>query len=771
MKNWPALILLMGSLLAALLLVGAPTLPEWGQRHLPHEGSRYLRLRQAESVRQSFVLEYERVDALAVQLAVESVPDTGALAIELTAGGTTALAEVPYRQVADDGVIIARFGAGQQGAVGEPASFRLTNISEMPVFVRWQIDDSIFPEGSLTYEPNELKQGDLAWQVRYQRLALGSRAVQFGYAASLLLAGGLAALVLSRGGKRESFLLPGEGKVAVGLFLVITSFYLMVTVRPGLWIGPSDFSKDVSYVAASSGALRSLAWPSWSHLTCGGMGLIGNPEASTLSLATVLALLFEAERALWITLSLEAGLAAVGTYLLARALRLARLSSLTAAAVVALSPTFAYKLVEGFSMLGGALAFAPWVLLGLIMAQRGRAMPWVPLGGLALVAIFWRGDVHVIVGLITVVVLWTMVESISRRSLRVWLAVLGIASIAWLGASVKLLPFLEQPELISTQVDPHVILISGQRLWDDMFLVLHDRGLTIPVEHGLPEHYGYVGAYLGIITVGLAGLGLWRKQRYRWHLLVSVIGLLILIDGQLYESVLRHQGLLAGLLRMPSRLTIVLLPLVGLLVASGLEEMRTRWRLDRRFIYVVVGLLVVDITWGTVTVFNDNLTTRSSELPVAASQPTLAVHENTAGPKRAHASQLLAAGYLLPQICGDQNNPPNFAKDIDQPTAVAQGTTILSPNRITLVQAHGTQIIQERYVSSWIAETGIARAGDSGEIIVEVGPAADSTVVLQYQMATLRVQQLLLVIILLLALSLAPSVRHYFVGSGRSRLP
>jgi hypothetical protein len=786
------LLLIIGSGLAALFLFLAPSLPEWGIRHSPHDEAKYLPLVPQQTVEQTFLAERPLLDSVAIWFhPTLPLPAEGTLNLTILTPDKESSSFLPIADISPDGLAIFQFSPAISVPIDQPSTLRLSTTSAH-LFLTYQIDATKYPEGQLYYSPNPTKLGDLAWQVRYQRPALTISLVQWLYIIILPFAGLLSALLLiylsriphavnislartpdyasSRYPLYQSspFLLAWRKWFApLLLTLSVFLFYSFMLIRPGTWIGPSDFSKELSYVTASAEALRSFSWPVWSHYTCGGMSLLGNPEGTTLSLSTLLALITNRpEFSLWLTLAFESSVAGLGTFLLARALHLSMPASLLSATIISLSAVLPYKIVEGIVMMGGPVAFTPWVLLSLHRSIKSPSPTWLLLGGITLAAIFWRGDVHVIIGVLIVMLIWSIYHAQQQRRLVPLLALLVILLIAFLGASIKILPYLEQISLINAQVDPHSAQITQQNIWSDIFLQAHDRSHKIPVLHGLPEHFGYFGAYVGIMPLLLVLLSLFSRHPWRnlgWLLLFIS---LLLADGFVYEHFLRYLGPLSSLLRMPSRLLTISVLFIALLAGLGLDRLlqvtSRRQNIARaRLTWLLICLIFLlfpayDLSRVTSSILHQYLSQRSLTVLPPPDAPTLAAHLNSSPDNQKHASVLLQAGYLLPHLCGDQNNPPEFLSNITGVRTLTDFPTIISPNKITLYQvpAYSSISIRSRFVSSWQTSAGTLIAAPDQSIQLITPANSLPSIQLQYQAATVRSQQVLVLTFLSLAILL-----------------
>lgn len=779
--------LIAGTSLAALLLYLAPTLPVWEDKRLFHEGPKTLSLPSGDSVEQTFVFTHDKLDRVVIWLDTSKpLPKKGSIRIDVKTVSSAASATLPLVNIPPGGTTIFPLDPPLPAAANNEASFSLKLTGpKQRVHLKYQIDATKYEAGKLVYHPNLRKKGDLAFQLRYQRPALFYRSLQIAYPLLIFIAGIFVSLMIKPStakpkqltrinkGKKVKNLLP-----PALLFLIITSFYGLILIKPGTWVGPSDFSKELSYVISSSEAFKSLSWPIWSHYTCGGMPLLGNPEGTALSLSTLLAIITSRpELALWLAISIEAGIAAFGVYCLARALKLSATGSIFASIVVALSATYIYKIVEGIVMVGGPFAFFPWALLGLHKSLKKRSPGWLFLSSLSLIAMFWRGDVHIIFGIIITMFIWTTFFAIKKRRLSPVLTLFAILALFAVGASVKTLPYFEQPTLISSKVDPHSAQITKLKLWDDIFLKTHERTYKIPVLHGLPEHYGYIGSYVGIIPIILAVYGLFTRHKYRWHIIISLVVSLLIVDGALYENVLRHIGPLSALFRMPTRLLFISTLFIALLSGIGIDRINKKYNNPSSkqiyiYKYLPITLIVIaafNLILANLNIVQESMSPYSKTSLEKPSAPLLVPHLNQSPDNKLHASILLKHGYLLPHVCGDQNNPAEFISTMDTPTQLSDYTTALQPNNISLSNLPGNADIsvRERFVSAWYPSSGQIIPASNGSIHLITAAGPQNSVSITYISATKRAQQvLLLTIIALAALSI---VNTLYFNSGRKR--
>lgn len=768
LQRWLPVIFLAGAGLAALLILLAPSLPTWGKRHTAHTNQPSLALSSGHTIGQTFRFEENVLDLVVLWVdTTHPLPRDGG--VQLTVRGDSGNIEtlVDFADIPPSGTAVFRLtpvlraDAGSLGAI----QVQLTHPRQQ-IGLRYQIDSSKYRDGDLVHEQAK-KKGDLAFQIRYRRPALGGRALHGLYALGILVAGAVVSLVLrhKQGMEGENQVSRRDAGRALALGAAATLFYATFLVRPGFWVGPSDFSKDAAYLASASAALRTGAWPTWSHLTCGGMALLGNPEGNTLSLGTLFAAVLPADQALLLLLAVEGGLSATGTYLLARALGLRTAGSIAAALVASLSAGYAYRIVEGLTPVGGAVAFLPWVFFGLTRALQTRAGAWVVVSGTALAAMFLRGDVHVVVGVAMTVALWLILASARHRSVRPLGILFGIVAVAFLWSSIKILPYLEQSSLIQRDLPPYVVPLTKFGLLDDALLRIHDRdGVDVrPLHDRRAEQWGNFGGYVGALALVLAGVGMFTRHPARVPLVGAAALAFVVSEGALFEEVLRHQPILGSLLRMPTRVFSVFALFLGILAGIGLDRIMrdTKAPLRHWILSSFLLFLAADLGYATGRVLGANTDWSRTPATLFPSGPMLAPHANVSPEHERHATKLLRTGFLLPKICGDQNNPPAFIRQLKEPAPLATVPSEIRPNRILLSAPEGPAdvIVRERFTTSWASDDATIMENDDGALHLVFPRGSARTSELSYRGALTRAEQVLFLLFLLTLAAGVPALR------------
>lgn len=749
LRWWLPRIFLAGIVGISVLLLLAPHVPIWGERHEYDVKKGTIRLQPGESIEQTFTAEYQRLDTILFWLQSSTLPRAGRLMLTLSTPSEERTLFADLAAIPPSGTVIFAPTKVVPLKVGQTGLMHLALLdAEQPIYFLYQIDGSLYPDGSITRYTNTNHNGDLAFQQRYQRPALFTSPRQWAYALSLIVAGLVMARVV-RIVLQQKISLPARSDIFIGLIvsILITCFYGYYLLQAGTWISPGDFVKDVAYLEASRQAFKQFSWPVWSHTLCGGLPLLGNPESNTLSLALLFTPFLSSQNALLTLLAVEAGLSALGTYLLARAFRLSPPASLIAVIINTLSAAYAYRLAEGFSMIGAAMAFTPWVLLGFWQVIDKKKWWGTLIAGISLAAIFLRGEVHLIVGLIITLVVLTVIASIKKKHWHPVAVLLAVGAIAWLAVAPKLLAYVENPDLFTSNLKPYVVSLTQAGFLDDVFLQTHDRSLKIPVAYSTEEHWGNFGSYTGWLPWVLAAIGLLKPTRYRWFILTGLVTTFLLGEGTLFAWLWPYLGPVGILLRMPTRLFGLLMVFLGLAAASGIQAIGSFFPQKIKLVVATILLisLALNLTHVTSTILADHFSRRSHVTLLSPSQPTLAAHRNESPQHAAHPAIVQKSGYLLPRLCADLNDEPDFASFTEPTLPLTSLPAALQLNQIVIYPTKQTRefTVHERFTSTWIADPGLIIRGPTNALRVILPPDPPSPIRLYYLSGTSLVQQLM----------------------------
>ena len=753
--KYVGILLLSGGIFAATLLVIAPLAPYAGQLHTPHEREQRLLLRSGEKIGQTFRMEARSLSRVAIWVdTAKPLPASGDIELDVELGARKARAVYSVKNIPPSGVVVFSFEKPIIGRLGQEGQYMIgISSAKESLSLKFEIDAQKYPEGKLVYG-SSTKQGDLAFQLFYYRPALGSVGKQWGYAAILLgCAVALWATLKKYPQIGRSF---HKKDIVLGLAVgcAVAIFYSLLLVRPGFWLGPTDFTKDASYIASGAQALRQGVWPIWHHATCGGLPLMGNVEGNILSIGTLFALGGNSQMALMLTNSIEAGIAAAGVYALARFFKSSRMGAVAASAIYALSPVYMFKISVGYSMLGALFALAPWVLLFFGSALLKRSAHAAILAGLLLGAIVLRGEAHVVIILVLLIALWALYVSVISRRMYPIVLLLACASMAFFTSSIKLLPYIEYIGHEKISLKPYVAPLLQNNLLVESLLTVQPNHESVPVLHGkFGEVWGAFGSYVGVVPIVLAVIGMfaWKKE-YRVMIILAVCSFL-LAEGTLFEYVLRFVFPLDALLRLPARNMMLVVLCIALFASRGLDAIAEN--ISMRWVrYVIIGSIIAWVVFdmGSATMSVVKASIIYTNIPPAQKlDRTTFMNYAVNAEQGKNANVLLAHGYMLPQVCADQDRTVSFIKDIQDGTSLASVPASLVPNGIVLMVPPGTQdvTVRERFTSLWVSSGASLLPAYDGSLHVIARNATGGEIVVKQVSPTHYVQQVLFVTIVL----------------------
>ncbi len=753
--KYGGLVLFLGSILAALVVALAPSPLFWGERHTAHERPQRFLLNSGEHIGQTFIMEEDSLSGLAVWVDMtRPLPSVGNIQVEVDVAGQRIGALYDVQNIPPSGIVVFQFSKPIVSHAGTSGQY-LLGLSEehQAITLQFQIDERKYPEGSLIH-PDPTRQGDLAFQLLYMRPSLGGYSRQIGYAFLLISCG----YVLWGGMKKYPGTRMGTYKhdalIALGIAVGVSLVYGFLLVRAGHWMGPTDFTKDAAYLGSAADALRHFVWPLWEHAICGGLPLMGSIEGNAISVGTVFALFVDPQRALMLMNILEAGIAAAGAYVLSRFFAGSRTGSIVTALIYGLSSVYLFKIVIGYSMIGGVFAYAPWVLLFFGMAMRYASGTFATLSGILLGYIVLRGEAHVVVVIAILLFAWGIYQGVSRKHVQPLVLLMICFCAAFFGASIKILPYLEHLTTESISLHPYVApLFQNNLLFQTLFTVqpLHEN---VPVLHGnYGEAWGVFGSYVGIVPIVLAVLGIWGMKRYRGELSTLCIVSFLIAEGTLFEYVFRFMPPLDALLRMPVRTMLLVVLCIALFAGRGVDVLTGHVRNSRIRMVVQWGIiifLVCDLGYAAHSITRDTMQYSLVSPFSSPSVPTFASYE-VSGDVKKNANMLLSSGYLLPQVCADQDRTVSFIKTVTPDTPFATVPSTLTPNTIILDVPAGVRdiIVRERFDTLWTSKEATVLATDDNALHVISHDTKNTKVVLEQGSPTKRAQQVILVTVLL----------------------
>ncbi len=373
------------------------------------------------------------------------------------------------------------------------------------------------------------------------------------------------------------------------------------TPPPGNAVPSDGLQSDSGFVFEPDGlivrdALRHLRLPVWTPAMSGGVPLLADQQSAPLFPLTWIGVVFpyDASRA-WINV-LKLTLAALGTYLLARALALRRGPALLGGVTYGFATYLVIWLLHPHS---NAYVLLPWALLAADRLCRRGTVRDAALLGLALGVAFLGGqpESSLIISLATAA--WVVYRLISahlarrdiarRAALSALAAVLGAAL-----AAVMLMPLLEalhqsvgssrsQPPLAARSI----ITLFFPKYW----------GVG-----GGPDNFAERTLYLGALPTLLAAAGLVAKRPRGPQLFftgLALVSIVVALDTGPISRTVDHLPVLdqANL----DRVLILASFAIAMLAAFGLQQLLTGTALERRRMLIagaVVALVPVLLVLG-----------------------------------------------------------------------------------------------------------------------------------------------------------------------------
>lgn len=151
-RNWLSYFLLLGSGLAALLILTVPSTTIWGERHLPQEGSERIVLGSGHVIGQTFVWEEKQLDLVALWVDTTSgLPSEGRITLELRVNGESFTSVQALADVPSTGELLFPFESitAETGVAGE---FLLSLVEPgQRIDLLYQIDGTKFEDGELLH--------------------------------------------------------------------------------------------------------------------------------------------------------------------------------------------------------------------------------------------------------------------------------------------------------------------------------------------------------------------------------------------------------------------------------------------------------------------------------------------------------------------------------------------------------------------------------------------------------------------------------------------
>lgn len=334
--------------------------------------------------------------------------------------------------------------------------------------------------------------------------------------------------------------------------------------------------------------------PLWNPYLFMGAPFLANSQAGVFYPLNWPLMVFPAPVAVKISIVVHIFIAALGVYRLARALGQSALGALLSATLLALGGYLTAQ-VEHINQLQG-LAWFPWLLLGTHQAQLStrpsQFRQWVsPLVlcvlsmALALLAGHTQSAFISLVG----AALYFMAIRLHRLKVESWNLKLSFGDLL-LPFAFFLALFLAAAQLLPTlELSQNSLRGGGLALREALSFSLHPRLLGRALLPGYSRSlFSEFVAYPGLVGLALVGLGLTREPKRLALLLLAVVGLAFALGAYdpLYAVLAAFPPF--NLFRAPARWLFLFAVGAALLAGFGLDELRSRRRSPRLYLYLFV---------------------------------------------------------------------------------------------------------------------------------------------------------------------------------------
>ncbi len=324
---------------------------------------------------------------------------------------------------------------------------------------------------------------------------------------------------------------------------LIRGWYEVVLVAAGSIAFGFLFSYPILPNLNSSGVyldwdlIRVLAWvpwktvtgfhqfPVWNPYLCGGIPMLGDPEASIITPAFLLHLGFGPVPGLYLEIPFHLAIAWAGGYVLARVLGLSTLAAITCATIFPASSWFYLHSTAGHHHFMSA-AYWPWVLAFALRAINQQRLGLASIAGLFLALIFLEGAPYQVSFAVLLLGTVLVPPAIVRRDRWPFIVVGTVVIFAAGFAAVKLLPtyalMSQYPRPIYTR--EHVVV-------HDILTALFDRNQDCHRDAVGDWGFFDAGAYLGPIFFGFLVIGAVTRLRQTWPWIVAGAIMILLALG------------------------------------------------------------------------------------------------------------------------------------------------------------------------------------------------------------------------------------------------
>ena len=327
-------------------------------------------------------------------------------------------------------------------------------------------------------------------------------------------------------------------------------------------------------------------FPLWNPYKCGGMPILGNPQASLFTPFLLLDLLFGPIVGARLQIIAHLAIGFGGAYFLGRVFRISKLGSIACAITFAGSSWYYLRAEVGhLTFMTGA--YSPWVIALLQLSSVRRRLTPAALGGLLMALMLLEGGAHLFLQLALLLALLAPMLALQQKSLYPLFAAATMAAFMVGFALIELLPGLAYTGRYGRTSGPEEFTELSL-----MFRSLFSRNQS-PI-NGFYEQ----GAYIGVLFAGLAVYGSILRFRRAFPWIILFVATFALAAGYFWPYapwVLTHRLPFYDSERGPYRWLIVIPLITGVLAGFGIDAMRATGRSwGAIFAALLVGLAFAD---------------------------------------------------------------------------------------------------------------------------------------------------------------------------------
>jgi len=378
-------------------------------------------------------------------------------------------------------------------------------------------------------------------------------------------------------------------------FLLFIAIYFCAPVlRSGDKLGTSDWDQLLSLQEVPRKTIMEFCqFPLCNPYSCGGMSLIGNPQARSFSPATIYSLVFGSMYGLKLEICAHLFIGLLGMYLLLRQLGVRGVIALIPSVIFMLNSKYALHLSEGHTF-WLTIAYLPFVLLFYLKSQRERKFVFA--AALFIALMIFEGGTYIVVSTMLFLSCYSLLQAIQQKKMRPLIDLVLISILAVLFSGPKLLPLMELKMMYPRYIDCDDFIPFHHI--DEVFL--HDVH-ELDGRQFMSKYYWHeYGANLGLIPLIIFCLSAVLLLKRCWPLVVA--GILFFFLGLGNFAVCSPWNILQKLpvfnfMRVPSRFLIYFIFSFSILSGLLLERFARLPRLPRVVRLAVVFSLLAFITY------------------------------------------------------------------------------------------------------------------------------------------------------------------------------